>query len=173
MRQNPPYEIAQAMQKTAKVDRDPSLIDPHANDDYPQHFLKQILIEVQSIALVGASQRSDRDSYQCMRVLLERSYEVIPVNPRAAGELILGQYCYPSLAAIDQTVDMVDIFRTSDAAFGVTEEAIMIGARVVWMQLDVINRTAAELAEGAGLKVVMNRCPKLELQKPYCADLRR
>jgi hypothetical protein len=159
--------------KTAKVDRDPSLIDPHANDDYPQHFLKQILIEVQSIALVGASQRSDRDSYQCMRVLLERSYEVIPVNPRAAGELILGQYCYPSLAAIDQTVDMVDIFRSSDAALAVTEEAIMIGARVVWMQLDVINRTAAELAEGAGLKVVMNRCPKLELQKPYCADLRR
>jgi|TARA_B110001450_G_scaffold234994_1_gene239344 predicted CoA-binding protein len=161
------------MQKRAKVDQDPSLIDPHANDDYPQHYLRQILTEVRCIALVGASPRSDRDSYQCMRVLLERGYEVIPVNPRAAGELILGQYCYPSLAAIEQTVDMVDIFRTSDAALGVTEEAITIGARVVWMQLNVINRTAADLAESAGLKVVMNRCPKLELQKPYCADLGR
>ncbi|MDE0763196.1 MAG: CoA-binding protein [Cellvibrionales bacterium] len=161
------------MQERVKVDQDPSLIDLYANDDYPQHFLKQILTEVQCIALVGASPRSDRDSYQCMRVLLKRGYEVIPVNPRAAGELILGKYCYPSLAAIDQTVDMVDIFRTSDAAFGVTQEAIIIGARVVWMQLDVINRTAADLAESAGLKVVMNRCPKLELQKLYCADLRR
>lgn len=173
MRQNLPYEVEHAMQEKAKVDPDPSLNDPHTNDDYPQHYLKQILTEVRCIALVGASPRSDRDSYQCMRVLLERGYEVIPVNPRAAGELILGQYCYPSLSAIEQTVDMVDIFRTSDAALGVTEEAITIGASVVWMQLDVINRTAADLAESAGLKVVMNRCPKLELQKSYCADLRR
>ena len=161
------------MQKRVKVNQDPSLIDPHVNDDYSQHYLRQILTEVRCIALVGASPRSDRDSYQCMRVLLEHDYEVIPVNPRAAGELILGQYCYPSLAAMEQTVDMVDIFRTSDAALGVTEEAITIGARVVWMQLEVINPTAADLAESAGLKVVMNRCPKLELQKPYCADLGR
>ncbi len=108
-----------------------------------------------------------------MQALLAIGYQVIPVNPRAAGEQILGQYCYPSLAAIGHAVDMVDIFRSSEAAFGITEEALEIGAKVVWMQLEIRNRAAAKLAEYAGLKVVMNRCPKLELQKPYCANLQR
>jgi predicted CoA-binding protein len=102
-----------------------------------------------------------------MQALLNAGYRVIPVNPIEAGNSILGQYCYESLAAIGQPVDMVDIFRSPEAALDVTREAIAIGADVVWMQLDIINHQAAELAEAAGLKVVMDRCPKLELEKPY------
>jgi hypothetical protein len=102
-----------------------------------------------------------------MQVLLEQGFQVIPVNPREAGKPILGQRCYASLADIEQPVDMVDIFRSSEAALGVTEEAIAIGAKVVWMQLQIVNPQAAQMAEAAGIKVVMDRCPKLELQKPY------
>ncbi len=116
---------------------------------------------------MGASPRAERDSYICMQVLLEQGYQVIPVNPREAGKPILGQRCYASLADIEQPVDMVDIFRSSEAALGVTEEAIAIGAKVVWMQLQIVNPQAAQMAESAGIKVVMDRCPKLELQKPY------
>jgi predicted CoA-binding protein len=116
---------------------------------------------------VGASPRAERDSYICMQVLLEQGYQVIPVNPREAGKPILGQRCYASLADIEQPVDMVDVFRSSEAALGVTEEAIAIGAKVVWMQLQIVNPQAAQMAESAGIKVVMDRCPKLELQKPY------
>ncbi len=117
--------------------------------------------------MVGASPRAERDSYICMQVLLEQGYQVIPVNPREAGKPILGQRCYASLADIEQPVDMVDIFRSPEAALGVTEEAIAIGAKVVWMQLQIVNPQAAQMAESAGIKVVMDRCPKLELQKPY------
>jgi len=117
--------------------------------------------------LVGASPRSERDSYICMQVLLEQGYQVIPVNPGEAGNTILGQRCYASLADIEQPVDMVDVFRSSEAALGVTEEAIAIGVKVVWMQLHIVNLQAAQMAEAAGIKVVMDRCPKLELQKPY------
>ena len=137
------------------------------HDRYPDAYLKQILTEVRCIALVGASPRPERDSYVCMQVLLEQGYEVIPVNPREAGKSILGQRCYASLADIGQPVDMVDIFRSSEAALGVTEEAIAIGASVVWMQLEIRNPQAAKLAEAVGIKVVMDRCPKLELQKSY------
>ena len=117
--------------------------------------------------MVGASPQPERDSYTCMQVLLEQGYEVIPVNPQEAGKSILGQRCYASLADIQQPVDMVEIFRSSEAALGVTEEAIAIGASVVWMQLEIRNHQAAKMAEAAGIKVVMNRCPKLELQKSY------
>ena len=117
--------------------------------------------------MVGASPRPERDSYACMPVLLEQGYEVIPVNPQEAGKSILGQRCYASLADIQQPVDIVEIFRSSEAALGVTEEAIAIGASVVWMQLKIRNHQAAKMAEAAGIKVVMNRCPKLELQKSY------
>ena len=122
---------------------------------------------MQSIALVGASPRADRDSHIVMKVLLEAGYQVIPVNPREAGNSILGQTCYGSLAEIDVPVDMVEIFRSSEAALGVTEEAVAIGAKVVWMQLQIVNYQAAEIAESSGIKVVMDRCPKLELQKAY------
>ncbi len=116
---------------------------------------------------MGASPRSERDSYICMQVLLEQGYQVIPVNPGEAGNTILGQRCYASLADIEQPVDMVDVFRSSEAALGVTEEAIAIGVKVVWMQLHIVNLQAAQMAEAAGIKVVMDRCPKLELHKPY------
>ena len=102
-----------------------------------------------------------------METLLNAGYCVIPVNPYEAGNTILGQYCYESLAMIEKPVDMVDIFRSSEAALAVTKEAIAIGVRVVWMQLDIINPQAAQLAETAGIKVVMNRCPKIELKKSY------
>lgn len=120
---------------------------------------------------MGASPRAERDSYRCMEALLEAGYTVIPVNPREAGNSILGQRCYDSLACIEQPVDMVDIFRSSEAALGVTEEAIAIGTHVVWMQLNIRNQQAAELAESAGIKVVMDRCPKIELTKPYWAEV--
>ena len=136
-------------------------------DDYSEEYLKQILTEVRTIALVGASPRVDRDSYLTMQVLLDQGYTVFPVNPRQADKKILGQHCYVSLASIEQPVDMVDIFRSSEAALGVTREAIAIDAKVVWMQLEIVNHRAAELAAAAGLKVVMNRCPKIELKKPY------
>jgi hypothetical protein len=102
-----------------------------------------------------------------MAALLDAGYNIIPVNPREAGNSILGQRCYDCLAAIEQPIDMVEIFRSSEAALAVTEEAISIGAKVVWMQLEVRNQQAAELAEAAGIKVVMDRCPKIELTKPY------
>ena len=137
------------------------------HDHYSDDYLKNILTEVQSIALVGASARADRDSHIVMKVLLEAGYQVIPVNPREAGNSILGQTCYGSLAEIDVPVDMVEIFRSSEAALGVTEEAVAIGAKVVWMQLHIVNYQAAEIAESSGIKVVMDRCPKLELQNAY------
>jgi len=125
------------------------------NDDYAESYLKQILTDVQTIAMVGASAKPARDSYQTMVVLLE------------AGNSILGQPCYAALTDIPYEIDMVDIFRTSDAALAITEEAITIGAKVVWMQLGIINLEARDKAAEVGLKVVMNRCPKLELAKPY------
>ena len=140
------------------------------HDHYSDEYLKDILTEVQSIALVGASPRADRDSHIVMNVLLEAGYQVIPVNPREAGNSILGQTCYGSLAEIDIPVDMVEIFRSSEAALGVTEEAIAIGAKVIWMQLQIVNHQAAQMAESSGIKVVMDRCPKLKLQKTYWTD---
>ena len=102
---------------------------------------------------MGASPKPDRDSHIVMKKLLEAGYQVIPVNPREAGNSILGQTCYGSLAEIDCTVDMVEIFRKSEAALGVTEEAIAIGAKVIWMQLKIINHQAAKIAESFGIKV--------------------
>ena len=143
------------------------------HDHYTDDYLKGILSQVKSIALVGASPKPDRDSHIVMKILLEAGYQVIPVNPREAGNSILGQTCYGSLAEIDCTVDMVEIFRKSEAALGVTEEAIAIGAKVIWMQLKIINHQAAKIAESFGIKVVMDRCPKLELQKTYWTDRER
>lgn len=135
-------------------------IQPYSDD-----YLRGLLASVKTIALVGASPRAHRDSYRCMASLLDHGYRVFPVNPRQAGEQILGQHCYSSLAEIPLPVDMVDIFRSAEAALPVTEQAIAIGAKVVWMQLGIINLAAAELAEAAGLQVVMDRCPKIELEK--------
>jgi predicted CoA-binding protein len=135
--------------------------------DYPPEDLAGILKEVQTIAMVGASADPTKFSYGVLRVLHETGYDMIPVNPAEAGNEIRGLKCYESLSGIDRPVDMVQIFRTSEAAYEVVEEAIRIGAKVIWMQLGVRNDDAARLAEAAGLKVVMNRCPKIELFRPF------
>jgi uncharacterized protein len=137
------------------------------DEDYPADYLAGILKEVKTIAMVGASADPSKFSYGVLRVLHETGYDMIPVNPTEAGTEIRGLRCYESLSAIERPVDMVEVFRTSEAAYAVTEEAIAIGAKVVWMQIGVRNDAAARLAEAAGLKVVMNRCPKIELFRPF------
>ncbi len=132
------------------------------SDRYDDLYLRKILRDTRTIAMVGASANWNRPSYFAMKYLLDRGYKVIPVNPAAAGQEILGQKVYSSLDDLPVKVDMVDIFRNSDAAGPITDEAIKHGAKVVWMQLGVVNMEAAERAEKAGLKVVMNRCPKIE-----------
>ena len=136
-------------------------------NDYSESFLKEILSEVKTIAVVGASNNSERDSYKVMKVLIDHGYKVFPINPNQEGKLILGRLCYSDLSSISDQIDMVDIFRAEDAILGVTREAIKIGAKVLWTQLGLINKEASELAKDAGLKVVMNRCPKIELAKYY------
>jgi len=137
------------------------------DEDYPSEYLAGILKEVKTIAMVGASSDPTKFSYGVLRVLHETGYDMIPVNPLEAGAEIRGLKCYESLSAIERPVDMVQVFRTSEAAYDVTEEAIKIGAKVVWMQIGVRNDEAARLAEAAGLRVVMNRCPKIELFRPF------
>ena len=135
---------------------------PVDHDAYSDRYLRDILARVKVIAMVGASPNWNRPSYFAMKYLQHKRYRVIPVNPAAAGQTILGEKAYASLKEIPDKVDMVDIFRNSDAAGPITDEAIAIGAKVVWMQLGVRNDAAAARAEQAGLKVVMNRCPKIE-----------
>ena len=137
------------------------------DEDYQADYLAGILKEVKTIAMVGASPDPTKFSYGVLRVLHETGYDMIPVNPVEAGKEIRGLKCRESLTAIGRPVDMVQVFRTSQAAYEVTEEAIEIGAKVVWMQIGVRNDEAARLAEAAGLKVVMNRCPKIELFRPF------
>ncbi len=137
------------------------------DEDYPAEYLAGILKEVKTIAMVGASSDATKFSYGVLRVLHETGYDMIPVNPMEAGTEIRGLKCHESLSSIERPVDMVEVFRTSEAAYGVTEEAIEIGAKVIWMQIVVRNDAAARLAEAAGLKVVMNRCPKIELFRPF------
>lgn len=123
-----------------------------------------ILRSVKTIALVGASHKEDRPSYKVMKFLLEQGYEVIPVNPGMAGETILGQPCYGHLQDIPVAIDMVDVFRQSAAALEIAKEAIKINAKVLWLQIGVINEEAKALAEQSGLRVVMDRCPKKEIE---------
>ena len=135
--------------------------------EYPLSYLADILNDVQTIAMVGASSDPTKFSYGVLRVLHETGYTMIPINPTEVADEIRGLKCYGSLSEVPCPVDMVQIFRTSDAAYDVTKEAISIGAKVVWMQIGVRNDEAARLAESAGLKVVMNRCPKIELFRPF------
>lgn len=136
------------------------------HDHYTDAYLRGILREVKTIAMVGASAKWNRPSYFAMKYLQDKGYRVIPVNPGQAGGEILGEKVYASLADIPERIDMVDIFRNSEAAGKITEEAIALkdgkGIAVIWMQLGVRNDAAAASAEAAGLKTVMNRCPKIE-----------
>jgi uncharacterized protein len=132
------------------------------HDVYSDAYIRDILVSNRTIAMVGASSNTSRPSYFAMKYLQAKGFRIIPVNPGQAGQELLGETVYASLADIKEPVDIVDIFRNSEAALGITKEAIKMGARVVWMQLGVRNDEAAKLAEDAGLKVVMNRCPKIE-----------
>ena len=134
------------------------------HDNYPDSYIRGILNTVKSIALVGISPKDNRPSYFAFKYLLERGYRMIPVNPGQSGHDILGRHVYGRLADIPEPVDMVDIFRAPQYALGLVQEALALTPRpqVIWMQLGVRNDEAAALAEQNGIKVVMNRCPKIE-----------
>jgi predicted CoA-binding protein len=134
------------------------------HDSYSDSYIRGILNTVKTIAMVGASDRDNRPSYFAFKYLLERGYNMIPVNPGLAGKELLGRKVYARLADIPEPVDMVDIFRASQYATEIVQEALALNPRprVIWMQLGIRNDEAAALAEANGMKVVMNRCPKIE-----------
>jgi len=127
--------------------------------------IRTLLERVRTIALVGASDRPDRPSNEVMGTLQQHGYRVIPINPQIAGEHIHGEFVFGDMATLGDPIDMVDIFRNSAAAGEVVDQAIAVGAKAVWMQLGVINQDAAARAEAAGLAVVMDRCPAIELRR--------
>ncbi len=127
--------------------------------------IKSLLESAKLIAMVGASDRPERASNGVMKFLQDRGYRVIPVNPQITGEHIHGEFVFRELSQIGEPIDIVDIFRNSEAAADAVDQAIDVGAKAVWMQLGVINEAAAERAEAAGLKVVMDRCPKIEISR--------
>jgi predicted CoA-binding protein len=133
----------------------------HTN--YPQGYTQEILKAAKTIAVVGFSANPHRPSHDVARFLQARGYRIIPVNPGLADQTLLGEKVYASLLDIPVPVDMVDIFRRSEEVAGVVDEAIAIGAKTIWMQIGVRDDDAAARAETAGLRVVMNRCPKIEL----------
>ena len=126
--------------------------------------LKEVLSNVKSIALVGASPKSERDSYIVMEALMHFGYEIFPVNPNYVDNKIFGKTCYPNLKAIKKKVDMVDIFRAKDFIFDITKEAIEIKASVLWMQEGLVDEEAANLARSKSMIVVMDECPKKVLE---------
>lgn len=127
--------------------------------------IKALLEQTRTIALVGASDRPDRPSYRVMQSLQAHGYRVIPVNPQITGEHVHGEFVFRELSQLGDPIDMVDIFRNSAAAGEAVDQAIAVGAKAVWMQLGVINEEAAARAEAAGLKVVMDRCPAIEIPR--------
>jgi uncharacterized protein len=137
------------------------------HDHYPVEYITDILRDVKTIALVGASNNEVRPSFFVLNYLLEKGYQVFPINPGLVGKEISGQLVYASLADVPVAIDMVDIFRNSEAALQITQEALALNVlpKVIWLQLGVRNDEAAALAEAHGLKVVMDRCPKMEFGK--------
>jgi len=135
-----------------------------SHDAYPDSYIRGILNTMKTIAMVGASEKDNRPSYFAFKYLLERGYRMIPVNPGHAGETMLGQKVYARLSDIPEPIDMVDIFRASKYVLPIVQEALSLKTRpqVIWMQLGIRNDEAAALAEANGMKVVMNRCPKIE-----------
>lgn len=132
------------------------------HESYSDDYIRDILVNHRVIAMAGASSNPSRPSHFVLKYLLARGFDVVPVNPGHAGKELLGQQIFGALSDIDRPIDIVDIFRNSEAALAVTQDAIAIGAKVVWMQQGVRSDEAARLAEEARLKVVMNRCPKIE-----------
>jgi predicted CoA-binding protein len=127
--------------------------------------IAELLTSARTIAVVGASDRPARPSYGVMRFLQEHGYRVLPVNPQITGEHVLGEFVWRELAQIGVPIDIVDIFRRPEAAAEAVDQAIFVGAKAVWMQLGVINEEAAAKAEAAGLKVVMDRCPAIDIPR--------
>jgi len=137
------------------------------DEPYSDEYLQEILSSVKTIAMVGASPDKTKFSYGVLRVLHETGYEMIPINPRPGLEEIRGLKVYPSLADVDRPIDMVDVFRRAEDLPGVAREAVAVGAKVLWGQIGVKHPEAARIAEDAGMKVVMDRCPKIELFRPF------
>ena len=137
------------------------------HESYSDGYLQDILRSVKTIAMVGASPDKTKFSYGVLRVLHETGYDMIPVNPRPGLKEIRGLNVYSSLDKIDRQVDMVEVFRKSEDLYDIARQAIDIGAKVLWGQIGVVDHDAARLAEEAGLKVVMDRCPKIELFRPF------
>ena len=127
--------------------------------------IAELLTKARTISVVGASDLPNRPSYGVMKFLQDRGYRIIPVNPQITGEHVLGEFVWRELAQIGLPIDIVDIFRRPEAAAEAVEQAIFVGAKAVWMQIGVINQEAAQKAEAAGLKVVMDRCPKIEIPR--------
>jgi len=127
--------------------------------------IAELLQNARTIAMVGASDNPSRPSFGVMKFLQEQGYRVIPVNPRITGEHVHGEYVWRELAQIGEPIDIVDIFRKSEEAGEIVDQAIAVGAKAVWMQLGVVDEAAAARAEAAGLKVVMNHCPKIEFAR--------
>jgi predicted CoA-binding protein len=135
--------------------------------DYDPKYLADILKSVKTIAMVGASADKTKFSYGVLRQLNEIGYDILPVNPNPSVTEIRGLKVYRSLEEIEKPVDMVDVFRPKEELLGIAAQAIDIGAKVLWAQIGVYDDEAAKMAEAAGLKVVMNRCPKIELFRPF------
>lgn len=135
--------------------------------DYDPSYLADILKSVKTIAMVGASGDKTKFSYGVLRQLSEIGYDILPINPNPAIKEIRGLRVYHSLKEIEKKIDMVEVFRPANELYGIAEQAIEVGAKVLWGQIGVYDDRAAELAEAAGLKVVMNRCPKIELFRPF------
>ncbi len=127
--------------------------------------IAELLTSARTIAMIGASDRPDRASYGVMKFLQGHGYRVLPVNPQITGEHVHGEFVWRELGQIGEPIDIVDIFRRSEAAGEAVDQAIAVGAKAVWMQLGVINEGAAARAEAAGLRVVMDRCPKIEIAR--------
>ena len=127
--------------------------------------IRDLLNGARNIALVGASDRPERASHDVMGVLQGHGYRVLPINPAITGAHILGEYVWDNLSQLGMQIDIVDIFRRSDAVGPIVDEAIKVGAKAIWMQLGVVNHAAAATAEAVGLQVVMDRCPKLEISR--------
>ena len=136
-------------------------------EEYSAKYIADVLASVKTIAMVGASPDPTKFSYGVLRVLHEQGFKMFPINNKPDIKEIRGIKVFTSLDAVDQPIDMVQVFRRADALYGVAEEAINIGAKVLWGQIGVFNEDAASLAEEAGLQVVMNRCPKIELFRPF------